>query len=134
METLINWMLTSARRIGGTPGAGLSVRTVELTPGRLRATLDLGIRRRVLAPGRNVTLYVTMQGHQVRRRDRWLPLPTIVLTTLRAFQARQSREKPAAGEAYKTSGRVVVDELGRVVKTDWLRRRVHSAGFEPATF
>jgi hypothetical protein len=33
---------------------------VELTLGRLRAVLDLGIRRRVLAPGRNVARYVTI--------------------------------------------------------------------------
>ncbi|MFE9645446.1 hypothetical protein ACFYO0_15290 [Streptomyces sp. NPDC006365] len=52
VEGRIDWMLTSARRFGGTPGTGLSVRTVELTLGRLRTVLDLGVRRRVFAPGR----------------------------------------------------------------------------------
>ncbi|MFG2506779.1 tyrosine-type recombinase/integrase [Streptomyces rubiginosohelvolus] len=55
---MVTWMLTSARRIGGKPGTGLSARTVSLTLGRLRAVLTLGIRRGVLE--RNVAEYVTV--------------------------------------------------------------------------
>lgn len=53
---MVTWMLTSARRIGGRPGTGLSVRTVDLTLGRLRAVLVLGMRRTILT--RNVAEYV----------------------------------------------------------------------------
>jgi integrase len=52
VRELVDWMLTSARRIGGKPGTGLSARTMELTLGRLRAVPKLGIRRGILA--RNV--------------------------------------------------------------------------------
>ncbi|MFI7236147.1 tyrosine recombinase XerC [Streptomyces cyaneofuscatus] len=55
---MVTWMLTSARRIGGKPGTGLSARTVSLTLGRLRAVLALGIRRSILE--RNVAEYVTV--------------------------------------------------------------------------
>ncbi|MFG2671402.1 tyrosine-type recombinase/integrase [Streptomyces sp. NPDC048445] len=55
---MVTWMLTSARRIGGKPGTGLSVRTVDLTLGRLRAVLVLGMRRSILT--RNVAEYVTV--------------------------------------------------------------------------
>ncbi|MEU1455450.1 tyrosine-type recombinase/integrase [Streptomyces avermitilis] len=56
VDALITWMLTEARRIGGKPGTGLSARTADLTLGRLRAVLELGIRRQVLT--RNVAQYV----------------------------------------------------------------------------
>ncbi|MFD8967718.1 tyrosine-type recombinase/integrase [Streptomyces sp. NPDC059568] len=56
VDALITWMLTEARRIGGKPGTGLSVRTCELTLGRLRSVLSLGIRRQILT--RNVAEYV----------------------------------------------------------------------------
>lgn len=55
---MVTWMLTSARRIGGKPGTGLSVRTVDLTLGRLRAVLVLGMRRNIVT--RNVAEYVTV--------------------------------------------------------------------------
>ncbi|MFE3471149.1 tyrosine recombinase XerC [Streptomyces bacillaris] len=55
---MVTWMLTSARRIGGKPGTGLSVRTVDLTLGRLRAVLTVGIRRNILT--RNVAEYVSV--------------------------------------------------------------------------
>ncbi|MFI1937705.1 tyrosine-type recombinase/integrase [Streptomyces purpureus] len=67
VESLIDWMLTSARRIGGKPGTGLSVRTVSLTLGRLRAALNLAIRRGLVA--RNVAEYVTIP-RQARKDDR----------------------------------------------------------------
>jgi integrase len=204
VDSLVDWMLTSARRIGGKPGTGLSVRTVSLTLGRLRAALNLGIRRGLVA--RNVAehaviprqarkddkarqkartpwtedevraflahvatdrLYAvmllsligmrpaevcgvrwsdvdldagtirveatrTLVAGEVIEKDtksesgeRWLPLPAVVLAALKAFRARQAKERLKAGEGYDASGRVVVDEFGRAVKTDWLRRRAY---------
>jgi integrase len=204
VRSLIDWMLTSARRIGGKPGTGLSARTVELTLGRLRAVLKLGIRRGLLA--RNVAEDVKVpkaarkaaravkRGRQPWTRNevqaflahvandrlyavvllsligmrpaevvglRWedvdlkagtvsieitrtlvagevvekntksdsgervLPLPAVVLDALKMFRRRQAKERLAAGEAYEPSGRVVVDELGAEVRTDWLRRRTY---------
>ncbi|MEU8524840.1 site-specific integrase [Streptomyces sp. NPDC048629] len=204
VESLIDWMLTSARRIGGKPGTGLSVRTVSLTLGRLRAALNLAIRRGLVA--RNVAEHVTIP-RQARKNDRarrkgrvpwsedevkeflssvahdrlyavmllsliglrpaevcglrWrdvdltagtlsvettrtlvegvviekdakseagerkLPLPAVVLEALRAFRSRQHQERVKAEDGYEDSGRVVVDELGRAVKTDWLRREAY---------
>lgn len=204
VQGLIEWMLTSARRIGGKPGTGLSVRTVDLTLGRLRAVLDMAIRDRLVV--RNVAQYAKVP-RQARKEDRarrrarrpwdedevkvflaycagtrlyavmllsliglrpaevcglrwvdvdldagtlsveWtrtlvagvviekdtkstagergLPLPAPVLAALKVFRRRQSAERLAAGEGYDASGRVVVDELGAAVKTDWLRRRAY---------
>lgn len=204
VRSLVAWMLTSARRIGGKPGTGLSARTVELTLGRLRSVLKMGMRRGLLA--RNVAedvkvpkaarkaaravkrarqpwtrdevqqflahvakdrLYAVMLLSLIGMRPaevvglRWedvdlsagtvsieitrtlvagvvvekdaksesgerkLPLPAVVVAALKAFRARQAKEKLAAGEGYTVSGRVVVDELGCEVKTDWLRRRAY---------
>lgn len=204
IDSLVDWMLTSARRIGGKPGTGLSVRTVSLTLGRLRAALNLAIRRGLVA--RNVAEHAaiprqarkddkarqkartpwtedevkqflahvasdrlhavmllsligmrpaevcgvrwsdvdldagtirveatrTLVAGEVIEKDtkseageRWLPLPAVVLAALKAFRARQAKEKLKAGEGYTASGRVVVDELGAAVKTDWLRRRAY---------
>ncbi|GHH38230.1 tyrosine-type recombinase/integrase [Streptomyces candidus] len=204
VESLIDWMLTSARRIGGTPGTGVGVRTVSLTLGRLRAALNLAIRRGLVA--RNVAEHVTIPraarvaakakakarvpwnedevkvflGHVagdrlngvmllsliglrpaevcgLRWRDvdldagtvsvettrtlvegivvekeaksdsgeRKLPLPAVVLVALKTFHRTQAKERLAAGDGYDASGRVVVDELGGAVKTDWLRRRAY---------
>ncbi|MDN3023814.1 site-specific integrase [Streptomyces sp. S.PB5] len=204
VQELIEWMLTSARRIGGKPGTGLSVRTVDLTLGRLRAALNMAIRDRLVV--RNVADYAKVP-RQARKEDkarrrarkpwnedevkaflaycasgrlyavmllsliglrpaevcglRWvdidleagtlsvewtrtlvagvviekdakstagergLPLPAPVLAALKVFHRRQAKERLAAGEGYKPSGRVVVDELGAAVKTDWLRRRAY---------
>ncbi|MFC8517504.1 tyrosine-type recombinase/integrase [Streptomyces sp. NPDC057257] len=73
VSAMVAWMLTSARRIGGKPGTGLSARTVDLTLGRLRAVLTLGIRRGILA--RNVAQYVTVpkearKAARVKKRER----------------------------------------------------------------
>lgn len=204
VESLIDWMLTGARRIGGTPGTGVGVRTVSLTLGRLRAALNLAIRRGLVA--RNVAGHVTIpraarvaakakakaripwdedevkvflahvagdrlnavmllsliglrpaevcglrwrdvdldagtisvettrtlvEGVVVEKDaksdsgERKLPLPAVVLAALKAFHRAQAKERLKAGEGYESSGRVVVDELGRAVKTDWLRRRAY---------
>lgn len=204
VASLVDWMLTSARRIGGKPGTGLSVRTVNLTLGRLRAALSMAMdekfvtrnvaanakvprqarkddkaRRKARVPWTEEEvkeflahcstdrLYAVMLLSLIGLRPaevcglRWqdvdlaagtlsvettrtlvegvviekdaksaagerkLPLPLPVLTALKAFHKRQAKERLAAGEAYKASGRVVVDELGAAVKTDWLRRRAY---------
>ncbi|MFD6421743.1 tyrosine recombinase XerC [Streptomyces sp. NPDC060198] len=70
---MVTWMLTSARRIGGKPGTGLSVRTVDLTLGRLRAVLILGMRRSIVT--RNVAEYVTVpkaarKAARAKKRER----------------------------------------------------------------
>lgn len=57
--------------------------------------------------------------------NRELPLPTFIVTELRAFKALQARERLATGEAYQVSGYVLVDELGAPQRTDWLRRRAY---------
>lgn len=204
VQDLVEWMLTSARRIGGKPGTGLSVRTVDLTLGRLRAALNMAVRDRLVV--RNVAEYAKVprqarKDDRARRRarrpwtedevkvflaycaggrlyavmllsliglrpaevcglrwcdidldagtlsvewtrtlvagvviekdtkstagERGLPLPAPVLAALKAFRRRQSAERLAAGEGYDASGRVVVDELGAAVKTDWLRRQAY---------
>ena len=55
IDSLVRFMLTSARKVGGKPGTGLSVRTVELTLGRLRSALNLAIRWRLVS--RNVAAF-----------------------------------------------------------------------------
>ncbi|WP_329615051.1 site-specific integrase [Streptomyces brevispora] len=70
---MVTWMLTSARRIGGKPGTGLSVRTVDLTLGRLRAVLILGMRRSILT--RNVAEFVSVpkaarKAARAKKRER----------------------------------------------------------------
>lgn len=204
VESLIDWMLTSARRIGGKPGTGVGVRTVSLTLGRLRAALNLGIRRGLVA--RNVAVHVsiprqarkdakaaaaaripwdetevktflayvssdrlyavmllsliglrpaevcglrwedvdldagtisveitrTLVAGEVVEKDtkseageRKLPMPMVLWVALKLFRRTQTKERLAAGDGYEGSGRVVVDGLGREVKTDWLRRRTY---------
>lgn len=206
VESLIDWMLTSARRRGGRPGTGVGERTVSLTLGRLRAALNLAVRRQLVA--RNVAEHVTIPraarkeakakkktyipwnevevqqflAHVASDRlhavwllsliglrpaevaglrwidvdleagtlkvettrtlvagvvvekdaksgagERGLPLPEIVWKALRAFRRRQIAEQLEAGAGWHASGRVACDELGRAVKTDWLRRRAYKA-------
>lgn len=55
IDDLVQYMLSSARKIGGKPGTGLGVRSVELTLGRLRAALNLAIRHRLVT--RNVAAF-----------------------------------------------------------------------------
>ncbi|PKW13655.1 tyrosine-type recombinase/integrase [Saccharopolyspora spinosa] len=206
IDDLIRWMLTSGRKIGGKPGTGLGLRSVQLMLNRLRAALNEAVRRRLvvrnvaeaaripkaareaaaeakaertpwsteevkafLATIREDRLYapmllslmglrpaeacglrwtpdVDLEAQTVKAGDntrtlvvgevvekgakseagkRGLPLPVQAVSALKAFRARQAAEKLAAGEAYEDSGYVVVDELGRAVKTDWLRRRFY---------
>lgn len=55
VDELVAWMLSSGRKRGGKPGTGLSVRSVQLTLGRLRAALNMAVRRKLVV--RNVALY-----------------------------------------------------------------------------
>lgn len=58
IEALVDWMLTKGRKRGGRPGTGLSARSVRLTLGRLRAALNVAVRRQLVV--RNVALFVTI--------------------------------------------------------------------------
>jgi integrase len=82
--------------------------------------------------GRTLTIdnVRTMVAGQVDERapkteagERTLPLDDVTADALELFGKLQSEEQAAAGDAYKDSGYVLVDELGRPVQTDWLRRR-----------
>ncbi len=55
IDELVAWMLTSGRVRGGRPGTGLSVRSVQLTLGRLRSALSVAVRRKLVV--RNVAQY-----------------------------------------------------------------------------
>lgn len=55
VDSLVQYMLTSARKIGGKAGTGLGVRSVDLTLGRLRAALNLAIRHKLVT--RNVAAF-----------------------------------------------------------------------------
>lgn len=55
LDNLVQYMLTSARKIGGKAGTGLGLRSVELTLGRLRAALNLAIRHMLVT--RNVAAF-----------------------------------------------------------------------------
>lgn len=202
VEDLVDWMLTSGRKRGGTPGTPLSPRSAQITLGKLKTALDDAVHRRLVAfnvaapvkcPAQittkrtpwspdevktflataaddrlhapmllsligmrpeevcgnrwaddvdldaetiavdNVrTLVWTETGGQVVEKGpkteagrRILPLPSIVTAALRAFKATQAAERLAAGEAYESSGYVLVDELGHPFKTDQLRRAAY---------
>jgi integrase len=56
---------------------------------------------------------------------RALPLPAPVTAALKSFKAKQAAEKLALGEGYADNGYVLVDDSGRAVRTDWLRRRAY---------
>jgi integrase len=62
---------------------------------------------------------VLQQDPTTRNGVRTLPLDGDLLVALRALRAQQARERLTAGEAYESSGLVVVDELGRPVHPEW---------------
>jgi integrase len=82
---------------------------IDLEAGTLSVT-----RTRVLVEGQ-----VLEQDPKTRNGVRTLPLDGDLLVALRALRAQQARERLAAGEAYGSSGLVVVDELGRPVHPEW---------------
>lgn len=67
VEGLIDWMLTSGRQRGGQPGSGLGVRSVRLTLGRLRAALNLAVRRQWVV--RNVAEHATISRDARRKAE-----------------------------------------------------------------
>lgn len=68
---------------------------------------------------------VDEKGAKSEAGKRSLPLRGVILMALKAFKKQQAAEKLEAGEAYQSSGYVLVDEIGEPVKTDWLRRRAY---------
>jgi Site-specific recombinase XerD len=66
-----------------------------------------------------VEYQVIEQDPKTRNGVRTLPLDDELLAALRALKTWQARERLAAGEAYESSGLVVVDELGCPVHPEW---------------
>ena len=58
VERFVDWMLTSGRKRVGTPGTGLSVRSVSLSLSKLRTALNVAVRRGAVT--RNVAAFVTI--------------------------------------------------------------------------
>ncbi|MFC9424333.1 site-specific integrase [Streptomyces sp. NPDC056987] len=69
--------------------------------------------------------YVVEKDTKSMAGERELPLPTPVLSALKAFKALQAREKLIAGEAYAGSGYVLVHETGEAFTIKQLRRRAY---------
>ena len=69
IEELVDWMLTSGRRRGGTPGSGLGARSVRLTLGRLKAAFEMAVDEGRLA--RNVVRLVQPPTYRPAERDTW---------------------------------------------------------------
>jgi integrase len=74
----------------------------------------------------------TMVEHRVIEKPtksdagtRALPLPAVALSALKALKAVQAREKLALGEAYSSSGYVAVDEAGKPLTVETLRRHTY---------
>ncbi len=69
VENLVDWMLTSGRKRGGTPGTGLGPRSVRLTLGRLKAAFEMAVDEGRLV--RNVVKLVTPPEYKPKERDIW---------------------------------------------------------------
>jgi integrase len=69
VENLVDWMLASGRRRGGTPGTGLGPRSVRLTLGRLKAAFEMAVDEGRLV--RNVVKLVTPPEYKPKERDIW---------------------------------------------------------------
>ncbi|MFJ6934472.1 site-specific integrase [Streptomyces sp. NPDC101132] len=69
VESLVAWLLVSARRRGGKPGTGLRTVTASGVLGRLRSALNLAVRRRLV--GRNVAEHITIprKARKAEKRD-----------------------------------------------------------------
>ncbi|MBP2324735.1 integrase [Kibdelosporangium banguiense] len=67
VDDLVSWMLSSGRRRGGKPGTGLSVRSVDLTLGRLRSALTVAVRRNLVV--RNVAQYTQIPRDARRKAE-----------------------------------------------------------------
>ncbi|MFJ8691108.1 tyrosine-type recombinase/integrase [Micromonospora wenchangensis] len=90
---------------------------------------DVDFEAGTIAAGDNTRTLVDGEVEEKEAKSaagkRGLPMPTTVAKALKAFQNLQKKERLQAGEAYIDSGYVLVDELGRPQRTDWLRRRVY---------
>jgi integrase len=69
IERLVDWMLTSGRKRGGTAGTGVGARTVRLTLGRLKAAFEMAVNEGHLV--RNVVRLVTPPEYTPTERDTW---------------------------------------------------------------
>jgi integrase len=69
IERLVDWMLTSGRKRGGTAGTGVGARTVRLTLGRLKAAFEMAVNEGHLV--RNVVRLVTPPEYTLTERDTW---------------------------------------------------------------
>jgi integrase len=69
VEDLRDWLLTSGRRRGGTPGTPLGARSVALTLGRLRAALELACAEGLIA--RNPAEHVRPPRQAKRAATTW---------------------------------------------------------------
>jgi integrase len=85
VEDLVDWTLTAGRRRGGTPGTGLSGRTVRLTLGRFSAALEAAVLEGKLV--RNVARLVKPPEHTPRERDTWTK------AEVRKFLAKASTDR-----------------------------------------
>lgn len=95
----------------------------------LRWAEDVDLEAGTLAAGENTRTLVDGEveekGAKSPAGKRGLPLPMPAATALKTFRAKQAAEKLAAGEAYESTGYLLVDEIGRPVRTDWYRRRIY---------
>lgn len=69
--------------------------------------------------------YVVEKDTKSLAGERYLPLPALVLSALKAFRALQNEERLALGEAYMMSGYVLVHETGIAFTIKQLRRRAY---------
>ncbi|MEV3857687.1 site-specific integrase [Streptomyces sp. NPDC050095] len=69
--------------------------------------------------------YVVEKDTKSLAGERELPLPTLVLSALKAFRALQAEERLALGEVYAPSGYVLVHESGEAFTIKQLRRRAY---------
>ncbi|MEU7957095.1 tyrosine-type recombinase/integrase [Micromonospora humida] len=90
---------------------------------------DIDFEAGTIAAGDNTRTLVDGEIEEKEAKSaagrRGLPMPATVMKALKAFHTRQKKEHLQAGDAYLASGYVLVDELGRPQRTDWLRRRVY---------
>lgn len=86
-------------------------------------TLRVVTTRTLVATDKGLT--VVEKGPKSASGRRTLPLPHQVTAALTRFKAIQAKEKLLAGVSYQDSGRVLVDELGAALRTDWLRRQTY---------
>jgi len=69
IENLVEYMETTGRKRGGTPGTGLGTRSIRLTLGRLTAAFEMAMQEGKLA--RNVVKLVTPPAHTKSKPDTW---------------------------------------------------------------